>query len=184
MGEKIRNKTYNYLIGFEIKKINNNRLPSYRDVLSLFMFKHMSLKMTIRNSSASVISETNAVWAKFMIPTMRPQHSIKKLEKFYAKYKDLKKGRSREKKSKAQQKHVQNFKEKLDQLFDISNSTAVKNLPKELQQFLVERQKGNNNLHLPATSVPPEEIFEDQFDMEVEIKNEENENNTEEIEAM
>ncbi|XP_044595356.1 uncharacterized protein LOC123272552 [Cotesia glomerata] len=174
MSEKIGDKIYNYLVGFEIKKINNNRLPSYRDVLSLFMFKHMSLKMTIRNSSASVISEISAVWAKFMIPTIRPQHSIKKLEKFYAKYKDLKKNRSREKKSKAQQRHVQNFKERLDQLFDISSSTAVKNLPKELQQFLIECQKGNNNSYFPATSVPAEE-------MEVEIKNEDNENNTEEI---
>lgn len=47
------------------------------------MNKHQSLKMNIRNSSSSVISEINAVWTGFMIPIIRPQHSIKKLKKFY-----------------------------------------------------------------------------------------------------
>lgn len=181
MCEKIGKNTYNYLIGFETSQININKLPSYREVLNLFIYKHRSLNITIRNSASSVISDTNAVWANFMIPTIRPQHSIKKLEKFYSEYQLIKKHRNREKKSKVQQKNVENFSQKLDKLFDIANTSAVKNLPKELKQFLVECRNGKVNIHSPVTSTSPQTIYQDQFNMEQEIANGDNENDKNDI---
>lgn len=181
MSEKIGRNTYNYLIGFETTQININKLPSYREVLSLFFYKHRSLKINIRNSASSVISDTNAVWANFMIPTIRPQHSIKKLEKFYSEYQIIRKHCDREKKSKAQQKNVEKFTQKLDKLFDIANSMAVNNLPNEIKQFLVECRNGKVNIHSPVTSSPTETIYQDQSDMEQEITNEDNKNDKNDI---
>lgn len=181
MSEKIGNKTWNYLIGFERSQINNNKLPSYRELLNLFMYKHQSLKLTIRNSATSVINDTNTIWASFKIPTIRPQHSLTKLEKFYAEYIKVKTHHKREKKSKAQKQNVEKFNQKLDKLFDISNSTMVKNLPKEQQQFLNECQKGKINLHSPVTTFLPVETFQNKSDTEQEIGNEDNEKNTDEI---
>ncbi|XP_044585219.1 uncharacterized protein LOC123265495 [Cotesia glomerata] len=181
MSENIGSKTWNYLIGFERSQINNNKLPSYRDLLNFFMYKHQSLKLTIRNSATSVINDTNTIRASFKIPTIRPQHSLTKLEKFYAEYIKVKTHHKREKKSKAQKQNVEKFNQKLDKLFDISNSTMVKNLPKEQQQFLNECQKGKTNLHSPVTNFLPVETFQNKSDTEQEITNEDNENNTDEI---
>lgn len=97
MCEQDNKSIYHYLIGFETTQININKLPSYRDVLSLFIYKHQSLKITIRSSASSVISDTNAVWKNFMIPTIRLQHSIQKLENFFSDYLLIKKHRQREK---------------------------------------------------------------------------------------
>lgn len=152
MCEQVNKSNYHYLIGFETTQININKLPSYRDVLSLFIYKHQSLKITIRTSATSVISDTNSVWKNFMIPTIRSQHSIQTLETFFSEYLLIKKHREREKSSKKQRTNVEKFWQKLDKLFDISNSTAVKNLPEDLQQFLYECQNGKVNIHLPVTS--------------------------------
>lgn len=181
MCEKIGRNVYNYLIGFETTEIHNNKLPSYREVLSLFIYKHQSLNMTIRNSASSVISDTNAVWSKFMIPTIRPQHSIQKLEKFYTDYLLIKKHRNREKNSKTQQKNLEKFCQKLGKLFDIANSTAVKNLPNELKEFLVECRNGKVNLHTPVDSSLPQTSLQDKSDMEQAITNEDNKNNMNDI---
>lgn len=171
MCEQIGNRVYNYLIGFEIRNINDNKLPSCRDVLNLFLYKHQSLKLNIRASASSVISDTNAVWAKLLIPTSRPQHSIKKLEKIHCEYIKLKKHRSRAKTSKKQRQNVEQFSKRLDKLFDIANRPAVKNLPKNLQQFLTDCRTGNriSNIHLPAIDVLPEETSGNQSAMEEEI---------------
>ncbi|CAG5100671.1 Protein of unknown function [Cotesia congregata] len=176
MSEQIGEKIYNYLIGFEIKTINKNKLPLYRDVLSLFMYKHHSLKQTIRNSSSDVLSEVNAVWAGFLIPTIRPQHSKKKLEKLYSEYIIIKKHRHRAKKSKAEQANVKKFCEKLDKLFDISNCAAVKNLPEGVRNFLFESQGKNCNKRLPVAYASPEMISDNQSAMEQDVVDEDNVN--------
>ncbi|XP_044578931.1 uncharacterized protein LOC123261403 [Cotesia glomerata] len=173
MSEQIGNRVYNYLIGFEIHNINNIKLPSCRDVLNLFMYKHQSLKLSIRASASSVISDTNAIWANLLIPTSRPQHSIKKLEKIHSDYMKLKNHRSRAKTSKRQRTNVEQFSKRLDKLFDIANCAALKNLPKNLQQFLTDCRKGNRNIHLPAIDVIPEETSGNLSAMEVETPNNE-----------
>lgn len=180
MSEQIGNRVYHYLIGFEISNINKNKLPSRRDVLNLFMYKHQSLKLSIRDSASSVISDTNAAWANLLIPTSRPQHSIQKLKKIYSEYMKLKKHRSRAKTSKAHQKNVEQFIKHLDKLFDIANLAAVKNLPEKLQQFFNECREGNRNIHLPEVDISPEETSGNQSAME-DISYNINENNAEEI---
>nr|XP_036223779.1 uncharacterized protein LOC118681742 [Bactrocera oleae] len=101
-----------------------------------------------------------------MIPTIRPQHSIHKLEKFFSDYLLIKKRRQREKRSKKQQMNVEKISQKLDKLFDISSSMTVKKLPEGLQQFLCECQNRKVNIHSPDTSFLSEEqeITEDKED--------------------
>lgn len=181
MSEKIGEKIYNYLIGFEISTVNSNKLPSYRDVLNFFMHKHHSSKLTIRNSSSIVISDINAIWAGFSIPALRPQHSIQKIEKFYAEYMKIKKHRSRVKQSKIQRTNVNKFCHKLDRLFDIANCAAVKNLPEGLKNFLFECQGKKINNRLPVTFVSPEKNPDNQSAIEQGITNGDNDNIEEEI---
>ncbi|XP_044578933.1 uncharacterized protein LOC123261406 [Cotesia glomerata] len=134
------------------------------------MYKHQSLKLSLRASASSVISDTNAIWANLLIPTSRPQHSIKKLEKIHSDYMKLKNHRSRAKTSKRQRTNVEQFSKRLDKLFDIA---ALKDLPKNLQQFLTDCRKGNRNIHLPSIDVIPEETSENLSAMEVETPNNE-----------
>lgn len=176
MCEKIGNRVYNYLIGFEINNFNTHKLPSNRDVLNLFMYKHKSLKLNIRVSSSSVISDTNAVWASFSIPTIRPQHSIRKLESLYSDYVKLKKRRIGGKASKPHQINIEQFSQRLDGLFDIANCATVKNLPEGVQKVLSEYREGNRNVRVPGIHVSPEQICENQSAMEQEIPNNANEN--------
>ncbi|KAG5858423.1 hypothetical protein JTB14_015092 [Gonioctena quinquepunctata] len=133
------------------------------------MYKHQSLKLSIRASASNVISDTNAVWADLLIPTSRPQHSIKKLQKIHSDYMKLKNHRSRAKTSKRQRTNVEQFSKRLDKLFDIANCAALKNLPKNSQQFLTDSRKRNRNIHLPAIDVLPEETSGNPFAMEEEI---------------
>ncbi|XP_044575164.1 uncharacterized protein LOC123258973 [Cotesia glomerata] len=75
--------------------------------------------------------------------------------------------------SKRQRTNVEQFSKRLDKLFDIANCAALKNLPKNLQQFLTDCRKGNRNIHLPAIDVIPEETSGNLSAMEVETPNNE-----------
>ncbi|XP_044597439.1 uncharacterized protein LOC123274002 [Cotesia glomerata] len=85
----------------------------------------------------------------------------------------LKNHRSRAKTSKRQRTNVEQFSKRLDKLFDIANCAALKNLSKNLQQFLTDCRKGNRNIHLPAIDVIPEETSGNLSAMEVETPNNE-----------
>lgn len=91
MSKKIGTKIFNYLIGVPISELRDNKLPTYRDVINLFIYKHTILNLTIRQSSTNAICSLNNVWYKFSIPTSRCQYNIKKLESFYQLYQNLKK---------------------------------------------------------------------------------------------
>ena len=54
---KIRSKSAIWLIGYEEDKLNGSKLPSNRQVLSVFLYYHNSLKKTIHDSSTFVIRE-------------------------------------------------------------------------------------------------------------------------------
>ncbi|XP_057328584.1 uncharacterized protein LOC130669614 [Microplitis mediator] len=135
-------KIFNYLIGVPISELRDNKLPTYRDVINLFIYKHTILNLTIRQSSTNTICELNNVWYKFSIPTSRCQYNIKKLESFYQLYQNLKKN-SRGKKTPIHIEKIKGFKTKLDKLFDISQSSEVENLPSDIKSFLLKsRERG------------------------------------------
>lgn len=150
MTQKISNKVFNNLIGFETSKLNNQKLPIYRDVINIFMYKHRCLKLTIRQSSTEVIKDVIDIWNNFSIPISRIQHIILKFEKFYDQYKKVKIYHKKKNKSPAQQEKIQSFTEQLDQLFDIANCDEIIHLPEYLKVYLTKcREKGSHNKCVP-----------------------------------
>ncbi|KAK0174471.1 hypothetical protein PV327_010236 [Microctonus hyperodae] len=135
MREIIGKKAYNYLFGFETNKYSNKKLPTYREVMNVFMYKHRELKMTIRQSSTEVARELKDIWSKFLISSCRREQIIKKIETFYKEYMNLKTNRKR-KKSKAQCEKVNKFTRKLDQLFDITDNKKYEHLSDTCKEFL------------------------------------------------
>ncbi|XP_057336479.1 uncharacterized protein LOC130675041 [Microplitis mediator] len=62
MSRQIGFKVYNYLLGYELSNLSDYKLPSYRDAINLFMYKHRYLQLTIRQSSKEVIDDINHIW--------------------------------------------------------------------------------------------------------------------------
>lgn len=152
MTEVIGNRTYNYLVGFQIEEFNCYKLPTYRDVINLFMYKHLTLNLTIRTSATEAIDELEAMWDKIGIPTTLKRNSIRKFEKFYDDYKDIKKRKSFKNLSDNQKHKVENFVNQLNKLFDIADNSEVENLPSDLQLFLEECRQNDGNKCLPLIS--------------------------------
>ncbi|GBM72735.1 hypothetical protein AVEN_67702-1 [Araneus ventricosus] len=100
------------------------------------------VKLSLRESACLVISETVIFWQKAQIPFREPQHRIVKLEALYNEWRMLQKHSKR--KSETQEQKEQNFKEKLEDLFDIAHSNALKIITiEEDKQFLFSQsQKG------------------------------------------
>lgn len=176
MTEVIGNRTYNYLIGFQIKEFNRHKLPTYRDVINLFMYKHLTLRLTIRHSTTEAIGELEAMWNKIGIPTILKRNSIRKFEKFYDVYKDIKKQNFVNNNSDNQKHKEETFVIQLNKLFDIANNSEVKNLSSDLQLFLEECRKNDGNKSLPLISKFNEGsiIFSDQPDLQDEIEDDNN----------
>lgn len=173
MTEKIGNKLFNYLIGFESSELNNQKLPIYRDVINLFMHDHRCLKFTIRQNSTEVIKEVINIWNNFSIPTSRIQHIIEKFEKFYDQYKKIKIAHKNKNKAPVQQQITQSFTEQLDQLFDIANCEEIIHLPEYLQVYLMKcREKGSNNKLVPIEYTSFEQSLD--IDNQLNVTGEEN----------
>lgn len=170
MREKIGNKAYNYLLGFEMTKFNIKKLPTYRDVINVFMHKHRGLKITIRRSSNEVISELNEIWSNFLLPTCQRQQSVKKLETFHKEYLNLQKNRKSVKKSKKQQEKTVKLKLKLNQLFDIADNSKYQYLPDNCKEFLTKSREMVNcfqvaNELLSKSAIDDQDIDEsEQYD--------------------
>lgn len=88
---KIRSKSAVWLIGFEEDKLNGSKLPSNRQVLSVFFYHHRSLKKPIHDSSRDVIREAVKFWDKARIPIQPEHRAVLKLEKLHEKWIKLKK---------------------------------------------------------------------------------------------
>lgn len=173
MREEIGNKVYNYLLGFEMSKFNTKKLPTYRDVMNVFMYKHRGFKITIRRSSNDVFSKLNDVWSNFLIPTCQRQQSIKKLETFHSEYLNLKKNRKLVKKSKKQQEKTNKFNLKLNQLFDITDNSKYQYLPDNCKEFLTKSRNLVNCFQLANELLSESAILDDQ-DIDESIQFEEN----------
>lgn len=83
MSNKTSRRKFINLVGFEIKTLGNSKLPSNRDVLCLFYYKHRTENFIIRNSAKIVLSEVIKVWSKFCLPTNNSHRSILKIENLY-----------------------------------------------------------------------------------------------------
>ena len=139
---KLRKDFHVCLVGYISNQIVGAKLPSNRQVLSVFFYNVRVVKLTTKESAILVIQEVSIFWQKARIPTKRSDHCVEKLLKLYDEWKGLQKnltsgaGKDKEKRD--------IFVDNMDDLFDITHSEALEQLKnKEDKNFLIlQRQKG------------------------------------------
>lgn len=130
-----------YLIGAIENKLHGRKLPTRRQVLSLFLYNHNS-GLTIRQSSKATIIEVNNFWIAGQIPTKRIYYSMDLLEKLYKEWQNLQKS-SKRVDSPAQKENERQFGLKLDELFDITLNTALDTLSEDQILFITSQRQRN-----------------------------------------
>lgn len=132
-----------YLIGELQHQIVDDKLPSNRQVLSVFFFNTRLLGHTKEESVRLVVKEVEVFWEKAKIPTSKSDYCGKKVMKLYEEYRSLQKTVKQPHKSKNFLEAEKKFTDNLENLFDISSMNAIKNLDVEVKEFLLlQRQKG------------------------------------------
>lgn len=135
---KLRNNIY--LIERETNQILGSKLPSNKQVIQVLFYNMRCVKLSLRESARLVISEVVIFWQKARIPFREPQHCIAKLEALYNEWRMLQKHSKRRNETQEQKEH--NFKEKLDDLFDIAHANALEIIKiEEDRQFLISQRK-------------------------------------------
>ncbi|KAL4113867.1 hypothetical protein QTP88_017425 [Uroleucon formosanum] len=131
-----------YLVGNVNNQIVGSKLPSIKQVLSVLFYNLRHVKLNLRESARLVFKETVLFWQKARIPVRDEQHCILKLEKLYQNLRELQKSAKRA--SEKNTKNVNEFKEKLNDLFDVSHSNSLNMMKIEEDKnfLLMQRQKG------------------------------------------
>ncbi|KAK0173137.1 hypothetical protein PV328_006380 [Microctonus aethiopoides] len=129
-----------YLIGYELKVLSQRKLPTIREVLSLLMYNHNSLRKPLNESVRIVVNEVKSVWSKTKIPVMNDSSIVRKLKKLYDKWIKVKKNMLRTK-SITQKIKEADFKLLSQKLFDIANQNKNICLTNEQTIFLDNERK-------------------------------------------
>ena len=131
-----------YLVGKVNSQIYGAKLPSIKEVLSVFFFNIRIGNLSVRQSSALTIKEVSIFWEKSRVPIRQEFHCIAKLEALYEVWKNLSK--SKHKYSKNLQQKRDEFVRSLDELFDIAHANALETMKNEEDKkfLLAQRQKG------------------------------------------
>lgn len=137
-----RSKTKPYLIASEETEIRGSKLPSNRQILSVFLYHHLTLGKTIQGSSKIVIREAVCFWKKARIPAQDERNSLPKVKKLYENWIKLKKNAAR--KTDTQRSNEKEFVDRLDDLFDIAHADAMKiiTIQEDKEFLLAQREKG------------------------------------------
>lgn len=80
-----------YLVGMCNSQISGRKLPSNRQVMSLFFYKYYFLKKSIHESSIDVSNDVINIWSPTGIILIKSKWIINKIEKLYYEWKNLKK---------------------------------------------------------------------------------------------
>lgn len=131
-----------YLVGNMNNQIVGSKLPSIKQVLSVLFYNLRHVKLNLRENARLVFKEIVLFWEKARIPVRDEHHCILKLEKLYQNLRELQKSAKRV--SEKNTKNVNEFKEKLNDLFDVSHSNALimMKIEEDKKFLLMQREKG------------------------------------------
>lgn len=128
-----------YLIGPPAEEIHCSRLPTNQQVLQLLFYRIKSSRSTIREKATLVAKEVQEIWNKTEIPTSSLRNVVERIMNLHDEWVNVTKNKYR-KASIAQRDKEQKFKEKISNLFDISNSTSTELLKSPERIFLKGQQ--------------------------------------------
>lgn len=146
--KRVRNDNDIYLIGSIEHQIVGTKLPSNRQVLSVYFYNTRIAKLNEQESAKLVADEVSIFYAKARIPTALPHNNLLKVIKLKNKYREVQK--IAHKTTQANIDKEREFIEKLDDLFDMSHKNAMDMIKdKDIRDFLVaQREKGRNGCFL------------------------------------
>lgn len=139
---KTRAKNTINFIGVPYDQILGNKLPSRKQVLSVFFFNHRVRNLTISASANMVAEELLVFWKKARVPTQEKKRCVKKVISLHNEWIAVTKHINR--RNVTQQKKEDDFAESLEDLFDVAAEKALQTMKiEEDRQFLIlQRQKG------------------------------------------
>lgn len=141
--KKFRFQSELYLIGHENHQLVGAKLPSNRQVLSVFFFNTRTARLSTEKSAKLLCDEIKIFWEKARIPTSDDSYVKKKILALYNDWRDLQKWEKLTQKSAKHAINESNFRDKLDNLFDIAKKDALETLKGDDREFLIcQRKKG------------------------------------------
>jgi len=140
MAEVTRSSSQAWLIGPVSHKIQGMKLPTSRQVLSVFLHQHKILGQTIRDSSRYAVREVLHLWAMARIPTTVEWNAIVKLEEMFHRWQKLKKNINC--RTATQIANESALNEDLDKLFDVAHANALTMITIDEDRAFLEDQRG------------------------------------------
>lgn len=139
--KRTRNDDEIFLIGHDSMQICGAKLPSNKQVLQVLFYCTRQLNFSIEQSAQIVIDEVLVFWSKARINTSSASYCRKKLLNLHQKWRDLQKNKGNT--SIGATNSLKQFKDSLDDLFDVAHSEALLSTDEKAKAFLVsQRQKG------------------------------------------
>lgn len=131
-----------YLIGELVQRIDGTKLPSNREVLSVFLYRRSNVKEKFKESTSKVVDEVLNCWRKAHIPAISTKYVSDRIIKLHGEWKKLQKNSKRERDT--QKRNEFDFCNNLDDLFDVAHSNALETIacPQIKQILLQQREKG------------------------------------------
>lgn len=135
-------RQYIFLLGNMANQITGSKLPSNGDCLRVLFYNMRVVNLNLNESSGLVADECLLFWKKARIPTQHHCDIVRKIKKLYDSWRSLDKNKTR--KSETQQYKEQNYKNSLNNLFDIAHEDAFNIIKiEEDRRFLtLQRQEG------------------------------------------
>lgn len=111
-----------------------NRLPSRKELLSVFLFHHVDKKEFVSAAAGFTTIKILDVWKKANIPTSNPSYIKNKVMKFFSDLKTFKKLKNRTTETEVAKRGI--FKDSLD-VFNVAHTDALASgIPEEDKDFL------------------------------------------------
>lgn len=124
-----------YLIGaLSDKLVCDDKLPSYKEVLSRFLHCYLIRKKTITESAKVVSVELENIYEAEVIPTQHRCRIQQKIKSIHSLWLSVKKNKSR--KSSTQQENERLLSQYLDGLFDVSHNNSLQSMTVEDKERL------------------------------------------------
>lgn len=156
MSKKKEKATIFRLIGPANPILEGRKLPTNRQVLQLFFYKHSNLKLGIRLSARQTVDEVFKKWSLIGIPVAGHQYSTSKVEKLHSTWVKLQK--SVNKTSSTQRKNEENFEISLNSLFDVAQRDVLDVLTDDKKLFLDSQRSSSRRGFIPTRSPSPESL--------------------------
>ena len=117
----------------------HSRLPSLREVLSVFFYFHNDQRLTLSESAKSTADIVLHIWSKAAIPTSHRSDIIKRILKVHAEWQCLKKAKNRRTETQCQKEN--NFSSCLDNLYDVAHADVKRLIKNEEDMAFLESQR-------------------------------------------